>query len=40
MDSYGLAELGLKAQEITQKTLSQDFARNRHIHNCSPITAA
>ncbi|WP_252860004.1 ABC transporter ATP-binding protein, partial [Shigella sonnei] len=30
MDLDGLAKLGLKAQEITQKTLSQDFARNRH----------
>ncbi|HDT6046441.1 TPA: bifunctional 23S rRNA (guanine(2069)-N(7))-methyltransferase RlmK/23S rRNA (guanine(2445)-N(2))-methyltransferase RlmL, partial [Raoultella planticola] len=29
MDHDGLAQLGLKAQEITQKTLSQDFARNR-----------
>ncbi|UMX50418.1 hypothetical protein MJ390_11190 [Klebsiella pneumoniae] len=26
-----LAALGLKAQEISQKTLSQDFARNRQI---------
>ena len=40
MDLDGLAELGLKAQEITQKTLSQDFARNRQIHNCWLITAA
>ena len=29
-----------KAQEITQKTQSQDFARNRQIHNCWLITAA
>ncbi|GKK11636.1 TPA: bifunctional 23S rRNA (guanine(2069)-N(7))-methyltransferase RlmK/23S rRNA (guanine(2445)-N(2))-methyltransferase RlmL [Klebsiella pneumoniae subsp. pneumoniae] len=34
MDHDGLAALGLKAQEISQKTLSQDFARNRQIHNC------
>lgn len=40
MDLDGLAALGLKAQEITQKTLSQDFARNRQIHNCWLITAA
>lgn len=40
MDHGGLAQLGLKAQEITQKTLSQDFARNRQIHNCWLITAA
>ncbi|AGJ86675.1 bifunctional 23S rRNA (guanine(2069)-N(7))-methyltransferase RlmK/23S rRNA (guanine(2445)-N(2))-methyltransferase RlmL [Raoultella ornithinolytica] len=40
MDHDGLAQLGLKAQEITQKTLSQDFARNRQIHNCWLITAA
>lgn len=40
MDLDGLAELGLKAQDITQKTQSQDFARNRQIHNCWLITAA
>ncbi|HFT1541880.1 TPA: bifunctional 23S rRNA (guanine(2069)-N(7))-methyltransferase RlmK/23S rRNA (guanine(2445)-N(2))-methyltransferase RlmL [Klebsiella quasipneumoniae subsp. similipneumoniae] len=40
MDHDGLATLGLKAQEISQKTLSQDFARNRQIHNCWLITAA
>ncbi|GJL34583.1 Ribosomal RNA large subunit methyltransferase K/L [Phytobacter ursingii] len=40
MDTEGLATLGLKAQEITQKTQSQDFARNRQIHNCWLITAA
>ncbi|HDK6688118.1 bifunctional 23S rRNA (guanine(2069)-N(7))-methyltransferase RlmK/23S rRNA (guanine(2445)-N(2))-methyltransferase RlmL [Klebsiella quasipneumoniae] len=40
MDHDGLAALGLKALEISQKTLSQDFARNRQIHNCWLITAA
>ena len=40
MDHDGLTELGLKAQDITQKTQSQDFARNRQIHNCWLITAA
>ncbi|MGJ0192481.1 bifunctional 23S rRNA (guanine(2069)-N(7))-methyltransferase RlmK/23S rRNA (guanine(2445)-N(2))-methyltransferase RlmL [Pantoea sp. RRHST58] len=40
MDLEGLASLGLKAQDITQKTLSQDFARNRQIHNCWLITHA
>ncbi len=40
MDLEGLAELGLTAQEITQKTLSPDFARNRQIHNCWLIRAA
>ncbi|HBT8541676.1 TPA: bifunctional 23S rRNA (guanine(2069)-N(7))-methyltransferase RlmK/23S rRNA (guanine(2445)-N(2))-methyltransferase RlmL [Klebsiella pneumoniae] len=40
MDHDGLAALGLKAQEISQKTLSQDYARNRQIHNCWLITAA
>ena len=38
MDFYGLANLGLNAQEITQKTQSQDFARNRQIHNCWLVT--
>jgi len=40
IDHDGLAKLGLKAQEITQKTLSPDFARNGQIHNCWLITAA
>ncbi len=40
MDHDGLAELGLKAQDITQKTQSPDFARNRQIHNCWLVTAA
>ncbi len=40
MDLDGLAKLGLQAQEITQKTQSQDFARNRQIHNCWLITSA
>ncbi|WP_437609022.1 bifunctional 23S rRNA (guanine(2069)-N(7))-methyltransferase RlmK/23S rRNA (guanine(2445)-N(2))-methyltransferase RlmL [Erwinia sp. V71] len=40
MDHDGLATLGLAAQEITAKTQSQDFARNRHIHNCWLITHA
>ncbi|SFD12974.1 bifunctional 23S rRNA (guanine(2069)-N(7))-methyltransferase RlmK/23S rRNA (guanine(2445)-N(2))-methyltransferase RlmL [Pragia fontium] len=34
MDLDGLAKLGLTAQEISEKTLSTDFARNRQIHNC------
>ena len=40
MDLEGLNALGLQAQDITQKTLSQDFARNRQIHNCWLITHA
>ncbi|MCW0347936.1 MULTISPECIES: bifunctional 23S rRNA (guanine(2069)-N(7))-methyltransferase RlmK/23S rRNA (guanine(2445)-N(2))-methyltransferase RlmL [Pantoea] len=40
MDLDGLNALGLQAQDITQKTLSQDFARNRQIHNCWLITHA
>ncbi|WP_428945753.1 bifunctional 23S rRNA (guanine(2069)-N(7))-methyltransferase RlmK/23S rRNA (guanine(2445)-N(2))-methyltransferase RlmL [Pantoea sp. FN060301] len=40
MDLEGLAALKLVAQEITAKTQSQDFARNRHIHNCWLITHA
>ncbi|MCO7254279.1 bifunctional 23S rRNA (guanine(2069)-N(7))-methyltransferase RlmK/23S rRNA (guanine(2445)-N(2))-methyltransferase RlmL [Dickeya oryzae] len=34
MDKAGLATLGLEAKEITAQTQSQDFARNRQIHNC------
>ncbi|MFU9137698.1 bifunctional 23S rRNA (guanine(2069)-N(7))-methyltransferase RlmK/23S rRNA (guanine(2445)-N(2))-methyltransferase RlmL [Erwinia tasmaniensis] len=40
MDHDGLAGLNLTAQEITGKTQSQDFARNRQIHNCWLITHA
>ncbi|WP_312666011.1 class I SAM-dependent methyltransferase, partial [Pantoea sp. CTOTU49201] len=40
MDLDGLERLGLQAQEITQKTLSQDFARNRQIHNCWLVSQA
>ncbi|SFU28251.1 bifunctional 23S rRNA (guanine(2069)-N(7))-methyltransferase RlmK/23S rRNA (guanine(2445)-N(2))-methyltransferase RlmL [Xenorhabdus koppenhoeferi] len=34
MDLTELETLGLVAEEITAKTLSQDFIRNRQIHNC------
>lgn len=34
MDLAGLHMLGLETQDITDKTLSLDFARNRQIHNC------
>ncbi|WPA93257.1 bifunctional 23S rRNA (guanine(2069)-N(7))-methyltransferase RlmK/23S rRNA (guanine(2445)-N(2))-methyltransferase RlmL [Providencia zhijiangensis] len=40
MDLEALTVLGLKAQEITAKTLSEDFARNRQIHNCWLISHA
>ncbi len=40
MDFAGLEALGLEAQEITAKTQSQDFARNRQIHNCWLLTHA
>ncbi|WP_367672663.1 bifunctional 23S rRNA (guanine(2069)-N(7))-methyltransferase RlmK/23S rRNA (guanine(2445)-N(2))-methyltransferase RlmL, partial [Serratia symbiotica] len=38
MDVVGLSTLGLAAKEITAQTLSQDFARNRQIHNCWLVT--
>ncbi|MCW7547391.1 bifunctional 23S rRNA (guanine(2069)-N(7))-methyltransferase RlmK/23S rRNA (guanine(2445)-N(2))-methyltransferase RlmL [Photorhabdus sp. APURE] len=34
MDFAELEKVGLVAEEITNKTQSQDFARNRQIHNC------
>lgn len=40
MDLDGLNVLGLQAKEITAQTLSQDFARNRQIHNCWLVTHA
>ncbi|MEJ2765562.1 bifunctional 23S rRNA (guanine(2069)-N(7))-methyltransferase RlmK/23S rRNA (guanine(2445)-N(2))-methyltransferase RlmL [Photobacterium sp. MCCC 1A19761] len=38
MDFDKLAELGLTAQNISDKTLPLDFARNKQIHNCWIIT--
>ncbi|WP_409307512.1 bifunctional 23S rRNA (guanine(2069)-N(7))-methyltransferase RlmK/23S rRNA (guanine(2445)-N(2))-methyltransferase RlmL [Pectobacterium sp. B1J-3] len=40
MDSAGLAALGLNTKEVTAQTQSQDFARNRQIHNCWLLTHA
>lgn len=40
MDHDGLRELHFSAQDITVGTQSQDFARNRQIHNCWLITHA
>lgn len=40
MDFAGLEALGLEARDITAKTQSQDFARNRQIHNCWLLTHA
>lgn len=34
MDLAGIAALDLFAEEISEKTLSTDFSRNRQIHNC------
>lgn len=38
MDLGGIKALGLEAQEITAQTQSEDFARNRQIHNCWLVT--
>lgn len=38
MDLQGLRQLGLKAVEISAKTLPLDFERNKQIHNCWLIT--
>ena len=38
MDLDGLEKLGLKAENISAKTLPMDFTRNKHIHNCWIIT--
>jgi 23S rRNA (guanine2445-N2)-methyltransferase / 23S rRNA (guanine2069-N7)-methyltransferase len=40
MDEAGLAELGLKAQNISSQTLPLDFSRNKQIHNCWLVTHA
>ncbi len=38
MDETALADLGLKAKNISDKTLSPDFKRNKNIHNSWLIT--
>ncbi|EPZ8123561.1 bifunctional 23S rRNA (guanine(2069)-N(7))-methyltransferase RlmK/23S rRNA (guanine(2445)-N(2))-methyltransferase RlmL [Yersinia enterocolitica] len=38
MDLDGIKALGLEAKEITAQTQSEDFARNRQIHNCWLVT--
>lgn len=38
MDLAGIEALGLEAKEITAQTQSEDFARNRQIHNCWLVT--
>ena len=38
MDFDGLVALGLKAENISEKTLPLDFQRNPQIHNCWRIT--
>ncbi|CAK9884607.1 MAG: Ribosomal RNA large subunit methyltransferase K/L [Candidatus Erwinia impunctatus] len=38
MDHEALDVLGLSASDITAKTQSEDFSRNRHIHNCWLVT--
>lgn len=38
LDQAGLNALGLEAKEITAQTQSQDFVRNRQIHNCWLVT--
>ncbi|NMU34227.1 23S rRNA (guanine(2445)-N(2))/(guanine(2069)-N(7))-methyltransferase, partial [Vibrio parahaemolyticus] len=40
MDEESLAELGLKAQNISSQTLPLDFSRNKQIHNCWLVTHA
>ena len=38
MDLAGLAQRGLRAENISERTLPLDFQRNPHIHNCWKIT--
>lgn len=38
MDLAAIEALGLEAKEITAQTQSEDFARNRQIHNCWLVT--
>jgi 23S rRNA (guanine2445-N2)-methyltransferase / 23S rRNA (guanine2069-N7)-methyltransferase len=38
MDAEGLAKLGLTYQDITAKTISPDFERNKQIHYCFLLT--
>ncbi|GGA92219.1 bifunctional 23S rRNA (guanine(2069)-N(7))-methyltransferase RlmK/23S rRNA (guanine(2445)-N(2))-methyltransferase RlmL [Agarivorans gilvus] len=34
IDKEGLSQLGLRADNISNQSLSPDFERNKHIHNC------
>ncbi|WBA16029.1 bifunctional 23S rRNA (guanine(2069)-N(7))-methyltransferase RlmK/23S rRNA (guanine(2445)-N(2))-methyltransferase RlmL [Salinivibrio proteolyticus] len=34
MDTDALAEAGLRVENITKRSIPEDFARNPHIHNC------
>ena len=38
MDEAALSDLGLQAKNISDKTLSPDFKRNKNIHNSWLIT--
>lgn len=38
MDMEELDALGMKAQNITNRSIPMDFERNKHIHNCWIIT--
>lgn len=40
LDEAGLAEMGLHAENISAKTLPEDFKRNPKIHHCWVITHA
>ncbi|GGO69505.1 bifunctional 23S rRNA (guanine(2069)-N(7))-methyltransferase RlmK/23S rRNA (guanine(2445)-N(2))-methyltransferase RlmL [Bowmanella pacifica] len=40
LDEAGLAEMGLQAENISAKTLPEDFKRNPKIHHCWVITHA
>ena len=38
LDEEGVSKLGLRIQNITQKTLPEDFKRNPKIHGCWVLT--
>ena len=38
LDEEGLGKLGLSIENITQKTLPEDFKRNPKIHGCWVLT--
>ena len=38
LDERALADAGIAVEDITERTIPEDFARNKRIHRCFIIT--